>query len=82
MEILAVLEEKIASLIELVKELKAENAKLAEDNAQLLAKIEMLESSLTNDVRRLEELNIEKALTKDAVNSLIISINELVETQS
>jgi cell division protein FtsB len=81
-EILAVLEEKIASLIELVKELKAENAKLAEDNAQLLAKIEMLESSLTNDVRRLEELNIEKALTKDAVNSLIISINELVETQS
>lgn len=82
MEILAVLEEKIASLIELVKELKAENAKLTEDNAQLLAKIEMLESSLTNDVRRLEELNIEKALTKDAVNSLIISINELVETQS
>lgn len=82
MEILAVLEEKIASLIELVKELKAENAKLAEENAQLLAKIEMLETSLTNDVRRLEELNIEKALTKDAVSSLISSINELVETQS
>ncbi|MFZ5954487.1 MAG: hypothetical protein ACOYT8_05315 [Candidatus Dependentiae bacterium] len=82
MEILAVLEEKIASLIELVKELKAENAKLAEENAQLLAKMEMLESSLTNDVRRLEELNIEKALTKDAVSSLISSINELVETQS
>lgn len=81
-EILAVLEEKIASLIELVKELKVENAKLAEDNSQLLAKVELLETSLTTDVRRIEELSLEKALTKDAVTSLICSITELVETQS
>ena len=45
MEIIKVLEEKITSLVELVKELKTENARLAEENAQLAAKLSMLETS-------------------------------------
>lgn len=79
--VLKMLEEKIASLVDLVKELKAENARLTEENAQWQAKIKSLEKSVNTDAQRLEELNQEKALTKVVVDDLIKSIDSLVRPE-
>lgn len=81
MEILKKLEEKIASLVDLVKDLKTENAKLAEENAQLTAKLELLEHNIDNDVKRIDKLKEEKESTKLIVNDLIKNIELLVENQ-
>ncbi len=72
MEILNVLEKKIAGLIEIIKELRLENAALAESNAHLKDQIEKLQASL---LERPEEL----ALTKAAVDDLIKNIDFLIE---
>ncbi|MBY0110201.1 MAG: cell division protein ZapB [Candidatus Babeliaceae bacterium] len=72
MEILNVLEKKIAGLIEIIKGLRLENAALAESNAHLKDQIEKLQASL---LERPEEL----ALTKAAVDDLIKNIDFLIE---
>ncbi len=72
MEVLNVLEKKIASLIELIKELRLENAALVENNVVLKDQIEKLQASL---LERPEEL----ALTKAAVDDLIKNIDFLIE---
>lgn len=82
MNTLKLLEEKLTVLAELVKELKTENAKIAEENAQLEAKLLMLQNSLHEDSRRIDELKHEKELTKVVVDDLIKSIDSLVESQS
>lgn len=74
MSTLKLLEEKLTCLAELVKELKTENAKLAEDNAQLAAELSMLKSSLQDTLK-------EKELTRIVVDDLIKSIDSLVENQ-
>lgn len=82
MEIIKVLEKKIASLVELVKELKTENAQLAEENAQLAAKLSMLEASLLQDSQQLDDLKSKEKQAKVMVDSLIKSIDSLVGSQS
>ena len=72
MEVLNVLEKKIAGLIELIKELRLENAALIETNTLLRDQIEKLQASL---LERPQEL----ALTKDAVDDLIKNIDFLIE---
>ena len=72
MEVLSVLEKKIASLIELIKQLRAENELLAQSNAQLKDQIEKLQASL---LERPQEL----ALTRAAVDDLIKNIDFLIE---
>ncbi len=81
MEVLNVLEKKIAGLIELIKELRVENAALAqsnvqlgEDNALLKDQVEKLQASL---LERPQEL----ALTKEAVDDLIKNIDFLIEQE-
>lgn len=81
MEVLNVLEKKIAGLIELIKELKAENAKLAEQNAQLKQQLEVLENSVLSRHQNLEELGQERALTKLMVDDLIKNIDLLIEQE-
>lgn len=78
---LKLLEEKFACLALLVKEqadlvneLKAENARFAEENAQLAAELTMLKNSLQNTLK-------EKELTRLVVDDLIKSIDTLVENQ-
>ena len=86
MEVLKLLEEKIAGMLERILELKADNEQLSQENAQLMAKMVMLEKSLTSDISRIEELSEEKALTKMVVDDLIQnierSIGSLVENQA
>ena len=60
MNVLKQLEEKLICLAELVKELKTENAKLAEENAQLSAQLIMLQNALKDDTKRIDELKQEK----------------------
>jgi regulator of replication initiation timing len=82
MNSLKLLEEKLTSLVEIVKELKTENAKLAEENAQLSAKLLMLESVNREDGSRLKELSKEQELARVAVDDLIKSIDSLVGSQN
>lgn len=82
MEALNILEKKIASLIELIKELKTENAKLAEETAQLLAQLKGIEGTATSDAKQVDELNQEKTFTKLAVDELISSIDLLIESEN
>lgn len=82
MNVLKQLEEKLICLAELVKELKTENAKLAEENAQLSAQLVMLQNALKDDVKRIDELKHEKELTRLVVDDLIKSIDSLVENQN
>lgn len=81
MEILNVLEKKIASLIEMIKELKAEKALLVEENIELKQKLESFESSLLSKDKNVEERTQEIVLTKMVVDDLIKSIDLLVEEQ-
>ncbi len=76
MEVLQVLEKKIAALVELIQGLKAEKARLVEENAQLLAKVGSLEGSALEDSERLDEIKKE---TKCVVDDLIKSIDSLVK---
>lgn len=81
MEVLNVLEKKIASLIEMIKELKAEKAQLLEENLELKQKVENFESSLLSRDKNVEERDQEIVLTKMVVDDLIKSIDLLVEEQ-
>lgn len=76
------LEEKLICLAELVRELKTENAKLAEENAQLSAQLIMLQNALKDDTQRIDALKQEKELTRLVVDDLIKSIDSLVENQN
>jgi regulator of replication initiation timing len=96
MDALKIFEEKLVKLAEKIKdllaensqlaeeakELRTENSNLAEENAQLAAKLSMLEKSLLDDSRRIDELRQEKELTRLVVDDLIKSIDSLVENQS
>jgi len=79
MDALKVLDEKIAGLISRINDLEADNAKLTADNAQLTAKLESMETSMLSDIKRIEELDQEKALTRMVVDDLIKNIDSLVE---
>lgn len=79
MEVLALLEKKIVSLLDLIKQLKAENAQLTKENNEFLQKIKTLED---NVICGNEELNNEKELTKMVVNDLLKNIDSLVNNEN
>ena len=82
METLSVLEKKVVSLIEIIKQLKAENTRLTEENAQLADKITMMQTSAADDAKRAEEFDQEKSLTKMVVDDLIKNIDSLIEGEN
>ncbi len=85
------LKEKNGSLhaeVELLRkesnDMKIENAKFAEENAQLNLKLEMLERDALRGNDQINELNEERSLTKMAVDDLLERlkvIDSLVEHQ-
>ena len=64
------------------EELKTENAKFAEDNAQLSAQIRAIESSLEQENETVSLLNEEKLLAKVVVDDLLKSIDALIEREN
>jgi len=81
-ETLSVLEKKVVSLIEIIKQLKAENARLVEENSQLADKITMMQTVAADEAKRAEEFDQEKALTKMVVDDLIKNIDSLIEGEN
>ncbi len=79
MDGLKLLDEKIAGLIRKINDLEAENARLSADNTQLAEKLETMENSMLSDIKRIEELDQEKALTRMVVDDLIKNIDSLAE---
>lgn len=76
---LALLEEKVVNLVNLVKSLREENAELAHQNKDLHAQLKALEGSLVSETKDLEELSQEKIMTKMAVDDLLKSIDQLID---
>ena len=82
MNMLDLLEKKIAGLVELVKKYKEENAQLAEEKAELTAKVRSMEAALLDDSKQMQMLSKEKEETRSAVDDLISVIDLLVETEN
>lgn len=81
MNALSVLEEKVVLLLDILNELKKENAELQAQNASLLKEIKALESSVATDTKTLDALHQEKEATKAVVDDLIKNINALVSNE-
>ncbi len=81
METLSVLQDKIESLIVLVKELKTERAKLEKESKQLAKKLESVATSAESSESSLKELSEEKTRTKTVVEDLIKSIDVFVNAE-
>ncbi len=81
MEVLNVLEKKIASLIELTRVLKAEKLALAEENLVLKEKMERLETSLLTQEQDAQEHSQEIVLTKMMVDDLIKNIDQIINPE-
>jgi hypothetical protein len=73
------LEKKVTLLIGMVRDEKVFNEQLAQENKELIGRLEALENSLLKETKSMEELHQERALTKNVVDELISSIDKLVE---
>jgi len=77
MEALRVLEQKIADLLDVVRKTRADNAQLAEENAELKTKL----AACAGDDQRKLQLAQETASTKAAIDGLIDCINAFSESE-
>ncbi|HBL98706.1 TPA: hypothetical protein DDZ86_03630 [Candidatus Dependentiae bacterium] len=88
MEILRVLEEKIAQLIqskkldlEIIEQLKREQLSLREENKKLSGEVTRLEEALLAQAKTREEFDEEREITKMTVDELIQNIDVLLEKE-
>ena len=82
MEMLSTLEKKIESLITIIKKQKDETSQLKLKNAHLVDQVRQLESSLLKEAKQVEqELTKERETTRQAVDDLIKSIDDLIEVE-
>lgn len=70
------------SLKQTLEDLRFENAKFAEENAKLAAKLRVIEDSLQKENSESNALQQEKNLAKLVVDDLIKSIDALIERES
>jgi len=87
-EILRVLEEKIAQLIqskkldlEIIEQLKREQLSLREENKKLSGEVTRLEEALLAQAKTREEFDEEREITKMTVDELIQNIDVLLEKE-
>jgi hypothetical protein len=81
MEMLSALEKKVENLITLIRHQKEENSRLKAENQGLGDQIRQLEGSLLKEAKQVEqELTDERETTRQAVDDLIKSIDELIES--
>ena len=81
MDILQILENKIHSLLLLIKKLKEQNECLSNENVQLIAQIESMKNNMLKESHDMDELTKERELTKMVVDDLIRNIDSLVEKE-
>ncbi len=62
-------------------ELKSKCAQLSQENAQLAEQLDAIENSMLQGSKTVEDLSLEKSLTKAVVDDLIKSIDALVENE-
>ncbi len=79
LERLQVLEKKIAHIIDLLHAERERSQALLEEKNALSAKLQFLESSLSEETKSTEELSQERIRTKQMVDDLIETIDHLVE---
>jgi cell division protein FtsB len=77
-ETLHLLQERIQSLVAMVKDLKSENASLAKENIQLKETITSMESTMLKEAKSNDSLSKEKEMTKTVVDDLIKRIDSLL----
>lgn len=70
------------SLKQTLEDLRFENARFAEENAQLAAQLKVIEDSLQRENTESNVLQQEKNLAKLVVDDLIKSIDALIERES
>ena len=80
LERLQVLESKIAQIIDLLHTEREKTTQLLEEKNALSERIEAMESSLLKETKSIEELSQERVLTKQMVDELIDTIDQLVES--
>lgn len=88
MEVLRILEEKVMLLIQSKKEdlatvahFKEENARLEEENRQLVEKVNMLEEAFLSQNKNSEKLDEERGMTELVVGELIQQIDGALEKE-
>lgn len=79
MEILVTLEQRVVSLVELVKRLQVENGGLREESLRLREQLEHFEHSLLSRDQHAEERSHELARAKVVVDELIRTIDLVVD---
>jgi FtsZ-binding cell division protein ZapB len=65
-----------------IQELKAENAKLAENNAHFIMQLRAVENSILLETDHVNELKEERSVTRSALDDLIKSIDSIVENEN
>jgi len=76
-ETLSILEKKVVFLIDSIKQLKNENVRLVDENAELVARLAKAEGA----TKLMEEFDQERALTKLVVDDLIKNIDSIIECE-
>lgn len=80
MSAIETLENKVNSLIKLLKEQKEENGKLKQENKILADQVKKLEDVSQKQRDNVSDLSQEKELTKKNVSELIRIIDSFIET--
>lgn len=78
MEMLHLLQERIQQLVQVVKEIKAENTKLVKANTQLKETLASMEAAMLKESKSIDSLAKEKEMTKTVVDDLIKRIDSLL----
>jgi hypothetical protein len=63
-------------------QLKAENDRLSECNAQLVFQLDSVEKSILKETNNVQELSTERSITRSALDDLIKSIDSIVENEN
>lgn len=81
-EALRILEQKIAALIDLVSKIRADNARLLQENVQLVTEIQSMKSIYIDNEEHRKKISQEKELTKSVVDELIQRISSLSQSET
>ncbi|HLC06764.1 MAG TPA: hypothetical protein VJJ26_01120 [Candidatus Babeliales bacterium] len=76
------LQSKYDSLKSEIAELKVENEKFAEGNAQLTFQLNTIEKSILKETGHVQELTEERSMTRLVLDDLIKSIDSIVENEN